>query len=81
MKYIGAALYWLYDFLAEDNLLMLGTIVSLVLLFVVVALGGASIAGPLFFLFIVAVLFFSLRAEAMRARKKLSPVISQTLPQ
>ena len=67
MKYIIGALRWLYDFLAEDNLLMLGTIVSLLLLFAIVALGGASYAGPLFFLFIVAVLFLSLRAEAQRS--------------
>ncbi len=72
MNYIIGALRWLYDFLAEDNLLMLGTIVSLVLLFVIVALGGANYAGPLFFLFIVAVLFLSLRAEVMRAKGKLA---------
>lgn len=70
MKYITSALYWLYDFLAEDNLLMLGTIVSLILLFIIVALGGANIAGPLFFLFIVAVLFLSLRAEVVRQHRK-----------
>ncbi len=70
MKYIIGALRWLYDFLAEDNLLMLGTIVSLVLLFVIVALGEASYAGPLFFLFIVVVLFLSLRAEAQRSMGK-----------
>lgn len=70
MKYVIGALRWLYDFLAEDNLLMLGTIVSLLLLFAIVALGGANFAGPLFFLFIVAVLFLSLRAEAQRTLHK-----------
>ncbi len=70
MKPIIGALRWLYDFLAEDNLLMFGTIISLALLFLIVALGGAAWAGPLFFLFIVAVLFFSLRAEVGRVRDK-----------
>ncbi len=70
MKYIISPLLWLYNFLAEDNLLMLGTIVSLVLLFVIVKLGGADYAGPLFFLCIVAVLFLSLRAAAQRSSAK-----------
>ncbi len=70
MKPIIGALRWLYNFLAEDNLLMLGTIVSLALLFVIVSIGGASFAGPLFFVFIVLVLFFSLRAEVQRTSGK-----------
>jgi hypothetical protein len=70
MKPIIGALRWLYYFLAEDNLLMLGTIVSLALLFVIVTLGGAIFAGPLFFLFIVLVLFFSLRNAVQRASGK-----------
>ncbi|GEM_PF-2194933 len=66
MNYLKAAALWLYDFLAEDNLLMLGTIASLLLLIALVRLGGAEYAGPLFFVLIAAVLFFSLRAEVVK---------------
>lgn len=69
MRYIIAALRWLYDFLAEDNLLMLGTIISLALLFLIVVLGGEYVAGPLFALAVIVVMFFSLRAEVQRKHK------------